>query len=56
MVSDGVGMEVEDLSNKAVSGPFMMHSNDQELGLILLGSGRVFECFDNVGQFLVSEF
>lgn len=56
MVGDGVGMEVEDLGNKAVSSPFMMHPNDQEFGLILIGSRRVVECFGNVGQVLVSEF
>ena len=37
MVSDGVGMEVEDLGDKAVSSPFMIHPNDQEFGLILIG-------------------
>ena len=49
-------MKVEDLGDEPVFGPLMMHSNDEQLDLIFIGSGRVIESFGDIGELLVSEF
>ena len=56
MLGDGVGMEAENLCDEAMLGTFVMHADDKQLGLVLLGRGRVVEGFRNVVNVLVGEF